>query len=287
VLPTDGHVHSEWSWDATEGSMERTCVSALKLGLSGIAFTEHADFGGWAVLASDLGDYPHLRRFVVEDSSSGGPVGGTLRPPPLNAAGYLAAVERCREQFPLFRILSGVEIGEPHWHRDAVTALLKSGRFDRVIGSLHCLKADGETSEMPNLFRQCEPAEVVHDYLAELVRLIEGSDRFEVLGHIDYVVRYWPDRAAPFAVAEFEDEFRHVLRTLAGGERVLELNTRGPALPEMVRWWREEGGRALSFGSDAHAPSGVGRAFPEAAIVARTEGFQQRDSATGFWFVGG
>lgn len=25
LMPADGHVHSEWSWDAHNGSMERTC----------------------------------------------------------------------------------------------------------------------------------------------------------------------------------------------------------------------------------------------------------------------
>ncbi len=30
VLPADGHVHTEWSWDAPNGSMERTCARAVK-----------------------------------------------------------------------------------------------------------------------------------------------------------------------------------------------------------------------------------------------------------------
>ncbi|HEY6424722.1 MAG TPA: PHP domain-containing protein [Pseudonocardiaceae bacterium] len=44
MLPSDGHVHSEWSWDAPGGSMERTRARAVELGLPCIAFTEHADF---------------------------------------------------------------------------------------------------------------------------------------------------------------------------------------------------------------------------------------------------
>jgi histidinol phosphatase-like PHP family hydrolase len=60
--------------------MERTCERAVELGLPAVAFTEHADSGGWAVLASDLDEYPHLRAFVTEDRVPGDPVGGTLRP---------------------------------------------------------------------------------------------------------------------------------------------------------------------------------------------------------------
>ncbi|MFC7757916.1 hypothetical protein ACFQY4_07665 [Catellatospora bangladeshensis] len=39
VLPAAGHVHSEWSWDAYVGSMERTCARAVELGLPAVAFT--------------------------------------------------------------------------------------------------------------------------------------------------------------------------------------------------------------------------------------------------------
>src|SRR5438067_9616607 len=31
----DGHVHSEWTWDTTRGSPERTCARAAELGLIG------------------------------------------------------------------------------------------------------------------------------------------------------------------------------------------------------------------------------------------------------------
>ena len=42
---SDGHVHSEWSWDARSvGSMEATCARAVALGLPSVAFTEHVDF---------------------------------------------------------------------------------------------------------------------------------------------------------------------------------------------------------------------------------------------------
>ena len=50
VLPADGHVHSEWSWDAVDGSMERT-APAVAMGLPAVAFTEHADYTPWEFFA--------------------------------------------------------------------------------------------------------------------------------------------------------------------------------------------------------------------------------------------
>ena len=48
-----------------------------------------------------------------------------------------------------------------------------------------------------------------------------------------------------------------MFRALAGTGRALEVNTSSPlASVDQVRWFREEGGEAVSFGSDAHQPSG-------------------------------
>lgn len=70
VLPADGHVHSQWSWDAPGGSMEQTCKRAVALGLPALAFTEHVDFASWIVRPEDLADYPHLKAFVGPDGTT-------------------------------------------------------------------------------------------------------------------------------------------------------------------------------------------------------------------------
>jgi histidinol-phosphatase (PHP family) len=110
LLTGDGHVHSEWSRDtggprsAAAGRMEAMCRRALKIGLPALAFTEHLDLTGWVIDPEDLLD--HLRPLVGDN--------GLLIPEPLDVAGYLESVERCRGQFPELRILSGVEFGQPH-----------------------------------------------------------------------------------------------------------------------------------------------------------------------------
>lgn len=267
VLPADGHVHSQWSWDAPGGSMEQTCERAIALGLPALAFTEHVDFANWIVRPEDLADHPHLKAFVGPDAT-------TLAPPPLDLDGYFESLAHCREKFPDLRIISGIELGEPHWNPDAAAALLKAGRFDRVLGSLHCLQIENQYSEMPHLYQNRAPEQVVRAYLTEITRLIASSETFSALAHIDYAVRYWPEHTAgPFAPADFQDEFRHALSTLAETGRILEVNTRGPLHPEIVRWWREEGGEAVTFGSDAHTPAGLAHRFAEAAAMVEAQGF--------------
>jgi histidinol-phosphatase (PHP family) len=273
VLPADSHVHSEWSWDAPHGSMERTCARAVEMGLPAVAFTEHADYITWSVTASDFDE--RVRPLISSD--------GTLTPPELDLTGYLECLQRCRDRFPDLRIISGVELGEPHWHSDVVARLLDAGQFDRVLGSLHSLPIGQQLFEMPELYRRRPANDVVGEYLAEIPRLIASSDSFAVLAHIEYPIAYWPEQAGPFDPKSFEDDFRHALRVLAGSGRALEVNTKVPLHPEVVGWWREEGGQAVTFGSDAHDPTLLAQGFTEAAAMVEASGFRPGRHPYDFW----
>ena len=208
VLQADSHVHSQWSWDAPHAWMEQTCARALELGLPAVAFTEHLDHSSYTVEADVLVGKDHLTALYAD---------GRLTPPPFDADGYLQDIARCRDRFPGLRILSGLEVGEPHWHADAVTRILGAGEFDRVLGSLHCLPDGDGFSQPPDLFAHRDAYEVMRTYLGEIVALVSGSDDFAVLAHIDYPVRSWP--LEQFNPLDFEDEFRLALRATAGQAR--------------------------------------------------------------------
>jgi histidinol-phosphatase (PHP family) len=266
VLPADGHVHTEWSWDAVAGSMERSCARAVDLGLESVAFTEHADYTRWVI-------DPEVRDALrPEDAARVGP-DGRFNPPPLAVEDYLACVARCRDAFPGLRILTGLELGEPHWHAAQVAALLRAGEFDRLLGSVHTLALDGPRM-LDHLFGRLEPADLMRRYLAEALGLAGSTAPFGVLAHVDYPLRRWPAGAGRFDPAGFEDEYRAVLAALAGTGRALEINTAVPLPAAIVRWWHEAGGDALTFGSDAHDPSAVARDFAHAAAMAEAAGFR-------------
>ncbi|GAA0552919.1 PHP domain-containing protein [Paractinoplanes ferrugineus] len=266
IQPADGHVHTEFSWDAPDGSMERTCARAVRLGLPAVAFTEHVDYSRWSVDEVVLRQSPLRRELTGPD--------GVLVPPELDQEGYLASVERCRELFPALHVISGVELGEPHWNAVPVAKLLGTGHYERVLGSLHALPVDGRLVEANALYRQRPAVEVMRLYLAEIADLIVRSDAFAVLAHLDYAMRGWPAEAGPFDLHAFEDEFRYALRALAASDRTLEVNTRIPLASEIVRWWREEGGKVVTFGSDAHVPDAVGTGLSTAVDMVEAFGFR-------------
>ncbi len=279
TLQGDGHVHTEWSWDTggphyptAMGTMERQCERAVRIGLPSLAFTEHFDFGSWTTEPPD--EWPHLAPIIAD---------GMLTPPRFELEGYLESVERCRHRFPELTILTGVEFGEPYLYPEEAAALVDLGVIDRINGSLHRIPLGGQRSEPNMLLREYTPAEVMWAYLEELPRMVAGSDVFEVFTHIDWVARYWPvEEIGPFDPRPFEEGIRAGMRALAAADRALELNT-SRLWSWIPQWWSEEGGRAITFGSDAHVAENLARNFPEAAVLADHFGFRPGSRPQDFW----
>lgn len=254
--------------------MDATCARAAQLRLPSVAFTEHADLTPWVVREQDpMSDV--LRRWLRPD--------GRIAPRGFDVAGYLDCVRRCRERHPGLRVLTGVELSEPHWHPEQTAALLAEGGFQRVLGSVHSVGGPDEPRLVDHAMRTRPATEVVREYLAEARRMAASDAPFQVLAHIDYPVRHWPAAEGPFKPADFEDEFRDVLTVLAGSGRALEINTRVPLAPELVRWWADAGGDAVSFGSDAHRPADLANGFAAAVDVALRGGFRPGSDPVGLW----
>jgi len=255
--------------------MERTCERALELGLRSVAFTDHAEFTA-ATLLSDPARLPDPFRRWVRD--------GMLAPPPMPLESYLECLERCRKRFPDLKILSGVELSEPQWYAGPAASLLRQGHFDVIICGQHTLPhGPGVWIDVGEAYLIHDPADVVRRYLAEMLGLVEGWDDFAALAHIDFAVRYWPRDRPVCPPADFEEEYRAVLRALARSGRAMEINTQLPLHPDLVRWWHQEGGTAVSFGSDAHDPLRLAHGFTEAAALAEATGFRPGRNRHDFW----
>ena len=240
--------------------MERSCERALEIGLPAIAFTEHAD---WALVHE--GQHP------------------------VDIAGYLEAVERCRAKFKGLRILTGVELGEPHWFPKETAAVLAAAPLDQVHGSIHCIRLDGELIDASQfrLHPGIDFPRAVREYFRETLAMVDSGQPFETLAHIDYPKRYWLDGLAPYREEDYKDEIRAILSAAARTGRVLEVNTtRGDRLcPDLtvVRWWRELGGRAVSYGSDAHQPDKVAVGFELATQMVEAAGFKPSSDPMALW----
>jgi histidinol-phosphatase (PHP family) len=256
--------------------MERTCLRAIELGLPSVAFTEHVDLTPWTLPPGTQ----------IPDGLEPLVSGNVFTPPPLDLDGYRQCLERCRARFPGLRIYSGVELSEPHWHAAQTKVLLDRGGFERVLAAVHSARVDAEGSvftEVSDRYSDQAPDAVVREYLAETLQLVHDFDDFEVLAHIDYPIRHWPAHGVPYDPRQFEELHREVLRGVADADKVLEVNTRVPLHPSVLRWWRQEGGKAITFASDAHDPASLAQGFTEAVKIAEAAGFRADDDPLGLW----
>ena len=155
-----------------------------------------------------------------------------------------------------------------------------------MLGSLHAIGHDRTLASVDRvLFAELDPYDLMRRYFAELMLLVGGSSVFNVLAHCDYPRRYWSAaRVGTYAEADFEEEYREVFRALASSGRALEINTRSPLASTTLMLWRwQEGGDAVSFGSDAHTPFRVGEHFDVAVDVVEAAGFRPGRDRFDFW----
>lgn len=248
----DLHTHTHFSFDS-RASPEDLCQAAIARGMAEIALTDHVDMnpldGGY----------------------------GYFRPEE-----QWEALVNCRARMNgRLHVRIGLECGEPHLFRPDLESILSAHPYDVVLGSLHWVgHRPVETAEF---FNGLEFGEGIALYLAELTRLAEEAD-YDVLAHADIIRRAVFRRFGWMEVdwTPYEPQVRRALRAVAERGKALEVNTsyrrRGRGTPgpsvQMLRWFREEGGRFVTLGSDAHRPEEVGADFGEALAMVRAAGLE-------------
>jgi histidinol-phosphatase (PHP family) len=230
--------------------MEDMCMAAVKLGIPEIGFSDHFDL-------------------VPED-----PCYAFFR-----ADAWWHDLERCRAVFAgSLRVRAGIEVGEPHRFPEAVAELISNHDWDFVLGSLHWV---GDTLVFHHDYYRRPRSQAYADYFQELIQLAEQSP-ISVLAHIDIVKRYGFEVYGPFSPESHEDELRRLLRICADRGIALEINTSTLRRPiqetsptqKILEWFREEGGKWITMGSDAHEPEEVGFGLDIAMESIRNAGFK-------------
>ncbi|MBN1178610.1 MAG: histidinol-phosphatase HisJ family protein [Anaerolineae bacterium] len=250
---TDYHVHTQFSCDS-DVPMETMCRAALTRGIAEIAFTDHADFEPLDVCS------------------------GYFRP-----ERYWEAIRRCRDLFDgQLTIRAGVECGEGHIYGAKIAALLATGDYDVVLGSIHW--AQGRSVFDEHLFDGLTLDEGLTLYFDELAGLTTQAD-YDVIAHFDIIRRATHLRFGmqELDLTRHEQQVRAILRTVARRGKGIEINTSyrrkgigepGPSV-QILRWFREEGGRIVTLGSDSHAPDHLAGDFERGLAMLREAGFER------------
>ncbi|MBO5278976.1 MAG: histidinol-phosphatase HisJ family protein [Lachnospiraceae bacterium] len=248
----DYHVHTCFSGDS-DTPVKKMLEQAVSLGLSEICITDHMDY--------DYPDDPDLFLFDVRE--------------------YFSVLNSFKEAYGTrLSVKIGVELGlQPHLadiHRKFVIEY----PFDFIIGSSHVVdKAD---PYYPSFWEGKKPETVIRHYFASILENINTFSDFDVYGHLDYIVRYCPDKSFVYRYEDYMDILDECLRTLIEKGKGIEVNTAGfkyglghPNPHETIlKRYRELGGEILTLGSDGHKPEHLAWDFEKLPELLKSCGFQ-------------
>ena len=214
--------------------------TAYERGLSGLCLTDHLDFDPPVGVADFTFDVPSQQAAIDEDVE------------------YMG-IGRSGGKYGDFQLLKGVEIGLQDKSMSTIRKVLADNRFDCVIASLHLI--DGHDPYFGDYYKPYDWRYAYGHYLEEFDRLIRVMPDFDILGHYDYIVRYPDYKEVTIYYSDFADVLDSILTFLVQNGKTLEINTKTYQLyrgrhPELdiniLKRFRELGGEAVSFGSDAH-----------------------------------
>ena len=256
-LPADYHMHCCYSGDS-KASMESMILSSIEKGLKEICFTDHMDL-----------DYPPAQDIPM----------GCFE---LDTDSYKRELFDLQEKYrDRITVKFGVELGlQTHIVKDNKDYISKYD-FDMVIASIHLL--DGEDPYYPEYWKGKTTEEVMKHTFELTLENLRLFDDFDVLGHLDYMIRYTPDPVKEYSFENNKEIIDEILRLLIRSKKGLDLNTKslymGNSQPnpcaKILTRYKDLGGRIITFGSDAHTPEAVAGEFEKAVQIARSCGITE------------
>lgn len=105
---------------------------------------------------------------------------------------------------------------QPHLAKKA-KAFTVANPYDFVIGSMHVV--GGKDPYYPEFFEGISDEEAYRMALRETIADIRAVADFDVLGHLDYVVRYGKHREQEYSYGRFADEIEKSCGILLNTEK--------------------------------------------------------------------
>lgn len=256
AVQADFHMHTEFSGDS-DAPVRTMLDAALERGMEAVCITDHIDE-----------DYP-------EDSKTG------INPFLFDVDQYFQVLREIKKEYAdRLDLRIGVELGlQPHLG-ERYRRLTEKYPFDFVIGSLHVIHGMDPYDGI--IFEGRSDAEVYREAFQATLENLEHVTDFDVLGHIDYVVRYGRNQAREYSYLTFSDEIDEILKKLIHMGKGIEMNMGGFKYglgfcnphPDVIRRYRELGGEIITVGADAHRPEHVAFDFEKAGDILRSCGFR-------------
>jgi len=251
----DCHVHSTFSTDSNLDAVT-ACEAAIKAGLEGIAFTDHIDF--------DFPGYSNDFMFDFDD--------------------YQKFMNNLKLRYnSKLKVLKGVEVGiQPHVIEDSLN-LISKHELDYILASVHVI--DAQDLYKAEFYSNKSKKQVFSRYLEEVLNMINNYTCFDVVGHLDYIIRCCDYEDRTFRYSDYSDIFDEIFKKLIADGKGFEINTgsyrdKGDGRPvpqydiETLKRYRQLGGEIICLGSDSHRPEHIGFKFDYFSEMLSQAGFR-------------
>lgn len=264
----DYHVHTCYS-DDSDYPMEDVVRDAIALGLEELCFTDHVDYGVKR-------DWDDPRGMLWRPGAPGEPE--RMAVANVDYPRYAAEIAALQQKYAGKIILRmGMEFGMQQHTIPEYERLFAAYPFDFILLSVHQVE-DREfwTQEFQSGRTQ---AEYNLRYYQEILALVQRYQNYSVLGHLDLISRY--DEAGVFPFEEIRPIVTEILKTVIQNGKGLELSTSSrryglteltPSV-EILKLYRNLGGRILTIGSDSHRREHLAAWLLESQEALRELGF--------------
>ncbi len=253
VIRSDFHMHTNFSTDADRGSTPECMIEeAIRRGLDTICITDHQDV--------DFGEGNDFR---------------------LDFEKYILVLNELKQKYKKqIDVRIGVEFGlQPHLDK-VCGELVNKYPFDFVIGSVHSF--DGIDPYYGAYFKNRTDEEGYRRAFEITLDNVKAITDFDVLGHVDYVVRYGNEREKSYLYRDYSDLIDEILKILIENGKGLEFNTAGfkYGLPfahphsDILKRYKEFGGEIVTVGSDGHKPEHLAYDFHRVTDILKDCGFK-------------
>ena len=120
------------------------------------------------------------------------------------------------------------------------------------------------------------------EYFQCTLENIKKFSNFDVLGHMDYVVRYGATMDKDYTYEKYKDILDKILELLIDKGKGLEINTGGlkkgmqdlhPSI-DILKRYHKLGGEIITIGSDSHSTEHIAGYFDKAYDVLKECGFR-------------
>ena len=250
-MRADVHMHCGFSNDS-ETRPEDMVESAIAKGLSVICFTDHYD--------KDNLDWGDEAIFDVESY-------------------FQKMIELQEEYRDQIDIRIGVEIGMQPYLAEYYQDFMAQHPFDFVIGSVHSVL---EHDVALDFFQKHSDPEGYKIYFEEMLQDVQKIKSYDVLGHLDYIVRYSNQGSKGFDLNDYMDIIEEILKQVIAHGKGIEMNMSGLKYglgaphpqPEIIKRYRELGGEIITVGADGHIPEHIAYDFHLADDILKSCGFK-------------